>query len=201
MSATLITPEHDHVADASTAELVRAARANDAHAWNTLVARYSPVINRVVAGFRLPEAEAADVVQATWLCAIEKLESLREPQSFGGWLKTIARRECLHTYHRMGRETPFEPNVLDVAAECPGPECVVIASETHRAVASAVSQLPDRGRRLITMLHHSPELGYRGIAQTLAMPVGSIGPTRQRALHWLRDQLTSAGFGEAVTSW
>ena len=56
MSATLIPPEHDHIADASTAELVRAARANDAHAWNTLVARYSPVINRVVAAFRLGAA-------------------------------------------------------------------------------------------------------------------------------------------------
>jgi DNA-directed RNA polymerase specialized sigma24 family protein len=51
----------------------------------------------------------------TWLRAFERLESVRNPDRLGGWLATIANRECLALLRKSRWETPDET----VAGECP----------------------------------------------------------------------------------
>ena len=46
--------------------------------------------------------------------------------------------------------------------------------------------LPDRHRRLMLLLAAEPDLEYRRIGAALDMPVGSIGPIRQRCMDRLR---------------
>lgn len=195
MSTTLTAPQRRHYATATITELIDAGRAHESQAWEELVTRYSPAIHHVVTGFRFPEADTADVIQTTWLCAIENLDGLRDPRCFGGWLKTIARNECLHAYHRMRRETFLEPTATCPIIEYIAPESIFIAMETRRAVSDAVRRLPDKARQLITALYSDNAIAYRELGQAIAIPIGSIGPTRQRALRSLHQQLTSAGFG------
>lgn len=96
----------------------------------------------------------------------------------------------------MRREIPCESATFDVPTDCPGPDSVVLMEETREAVASAVGRLPERRRRLIEMAYHDTAADYRSLAHSMEMPIGSVGPTRQRALRWLRTQLTDAGFGD-----
>ena len=57
----------------------------------------------------------------------------------------------------------------------------------HRArLRAAVHGLPDRHRRLMATLLASPTPSYADVAVALDMPVGSIGPTRRRAIELLR---------------
>ena len=44
---------------------------------------------------RLGDADAADVVQTTWLLLVEQLDRIRNPEGVGAWLATTARRVCL----------------------------------------------------------------------------------------------------------
>ena len=88
------------------AELVRGAARGDAQGWQEIVARYRGMVREVAPSYRLCEADAADVVQNTWLRAIERIDDLREPDRFGGWLATTARRECLAVLRRTSREVP-----------------------------------------------------------------------------------------------
>jgi DNA-directed RNA polymerase specialized sigma24 family protein len=74
------------------------------------------------------------------------------------------------------------------------PELVAIARERRAAVRGAVQRLPGRQRHLLTSLLASPSPTYERVAVALAMPMGSIGPTRDRALARLRvdPELASA---------
>jgi DNA-directed RNA polymerase specialized sigma24 family protein len=52
---------------------------------------------------------------------------------------------------------------------------------------AAFSRLGDRCQQLLRLLMSEPTPGYDEVAAALDLPVGSIGPTRARCLHHLRE--------------
>jgi RNA polymerase sigma factor (sigma-70 family) len=188
------SPTTTPVRDLSTEELVRAVRDHDALAWGELVARYQSMVHCVVRPYRLPDADRADTVQNTWMRALERIDTLRDPERLGGWLSAIAQRESLATLRRSGREVPVAVEAMELPAREPGPEPVLLARETRRAVACAVAALPPQRRAFVHALFYQPEPCYSEISRLLVMPTGSIGPTRQRVLSTLRSRLTERGF-------
>jgi RNA polymerase sigma factor (sigma-70 family) len=180
----------------STSDLVDAARRREPDAWDELLARYGGLVRRVVATYRLQQADAADAVQNTWLRALERLDSLRDPERLGGWLATTADRECLALLRRAHREVPDErADGNERPAVIPGPEAQVVGEEARRAVGAAVAGLSGRRQALVEALFFQPELAYVEVSQVVGIPVGSIGPTRGRVLRNLRCTLEQAGFG------
>jgi RNA polymerase sigma factor (sigma-70 family) len=177
----------------TTAELVRRACERRPGAWSELVSRYEGLVRAVVASYRLQEADFADAVQNTWLRALERLGTVRDAESLGGWLTTVARRECLALLARSRRETPGEVADDRAALEDAGPEAVVLAEEARRAVARAVTELPGKRRELLQVLFSTAEPNYAEVSRLVGLPIGSIGPTRQRALRSLRGGLARAG--------
>ena len=53
--------------------------------------------------------------------------------------------------------------------------------------------LAGRPRTLITALYFEPCESYMDVARRAGMPIGSIGPTRLRALRLLRHSLSDLG--------
>ena len=184
------------VADLSTADLVRAARAHDHGAWEELVGRYGGMVRGVASSYRLAESDVADVAQNTWLRAFERLDTLREPDRVGGWLATIARRECLAILRRSIREVTDGLLDDDVRSTAPGPEATVLAIEARGIVRRAVAELPVRRRALIGTLFGEAEVRYADVSRVLDIPPGSIGPTRGRVLRMLRQALEQDGLTE-----
>lgn len=182
----------------STTEVVAAALDHDPAARAELVARYGGLVRSVVASFRLCDADAADAAQNTWLRTLARLDSVRDAERLGGWLATVARRECLALLRRNRREVPSELVGTDLVTHDPGPEAVVLDAETRRAVAAAVAELADRRRRLVHALFDGQERSYAEVAQMTGMPMGGIGPTRWRVLQSLRASLEHRGFGADV---
>jgi RNA polymerase sigma factor (sigma-70 family) len=177
----------------STAQLVRDACDGRPEAWRELASRYEGLVRAVVGSYRLQEADFADAVQNTWLRALERLHSVRNPDSLGGWLTTVARRECLALLARSRREAPTGVADDQLVVEDPGPEALVLAEEARRAVAHAVTELPVKPRELVNALFSTPEPNYAEVSRQMGLPIGSIGPTRQRALRTLRCGLARAG--------
>ncbi|WP_432477217.1 RNA polymerase sigma factor [Nocardioides sp. GXQ0305] len=170
--------------------LVAAAAAGEAAAWHELVARYTALVLSVVRRHRLRDDDAEDVVQTVWLRLVEHLDELREPAALPGWIGTTARNECLRVIRArrvVPSADPFEHPAAagaDVGEETF--DATLLDAERHEALLSAMAELPDRQRALLALLIEDPPVPYEEVSARLGIPVGSIGPTRARALARLR---------------
>lgn len=174
---------------AAVGELVRRAHHGDTEAWSALVRQHTPLLWSITRSFRLSSADADDVVQTTWLRLTENLERVTDPEHVGAWLGTTARRECIRVTAQRRRTVPIGDDtfVLDLESPQDGPLMQLLAEDDVQAVRVALAQLPPRWRCLMELLMLDPPASYRQISQALPIPVGSIGPTRQRCLDRLRS--------------
>jgi RNA polymerase sigma factor (sigma-70 family) len=178
--------------DVDASDLVARVRAGDERAWVTLTDRYTNLLWSVARAMRLDRADAADVVQTTWLRLIERLDSLREPEHLGSWLATTARRECLATLRRTARvRTGLADDWADQPDTGDALDAALLREERDVELWQAFGRLNGRCQALLRVLMADPPISYAEASQALALPVGSIGPTRQRCLNALRQNLAA----------
>jgi RNA polymerase sigma factor (sigma-70 family) len=173
------------------ADAVRRHRAGDPGALTDLYRHAAPVLLRVARGYRLPADVAEDVVQAAMESALSHLPDLRDPGCGLGWLMIITRREALRACREQQRCRPLEDGD-DLPGEAgDDPEEIALDRMAHEVLLRALARLPERQRRLLCALFLEPPRDYTTIAASLAIPVGSIGPTRRRGLAKVRGLLTA----------
>lgn len=180
---------------AIVARLVEEAANGDQRAWDGLVDRFSSTVWAVARGHRLNSADAGDVFQTTWLRLLEHLHRIEHPERVGAWLATTARRESLRLIRMAGRQvvTGEDFEVLPDPTTSRSPDANLVAAERKEIMQQLLAQLPERSRRLLHMLSADSPPSYREISSELSMPIGSIGPTRARALEQLHRLAGSSG--------
>jgi RNA polymerase sigma factor (sigma-70 family) len=171
----------------AVAEVTRSAALGDERAWEHLVARFEPMLRSVLRAYRLNRHDTDDVLQTTWLRAFRHVSRLDDPGALGAWLAVTARREALRLLQRDVRERLVDGPAMLEAPDWTTGETLVIEHERRRAVRASVRRLRGRQRLLLRLLLERPGLTYEEISMVLGMPVGSIGPTRDRAFTRLRD--------------
>lgn len=177
-----------------TAKMVLRAGEGDQGAWQQLVERFSGLVWAIARTYRLSTSDAADVSQTVWLRLVEHLGRLRDPATVAGWLATTTRHECIRTLRRSGREVLGDDSRWEQAASTePEPESVVLRAESRMLLRQALDRLSHRCQLLLRALAMVPTPHYAEISAALTMPVGSIGPTRQRCLAHLRRELRTGG--------
>jgi RNA polymerase sigma factor (sigma-70 family) len=169
-------------------QLLTKAREGDQDAWNELVDRMSPMVWSIARGFRLDHAAATDVAQTVWLKLIENLDRIEDPERLPGWMATTCRREALRVANQNKRTIPsdFEFDLPDLTYSV---ESAVVEEADSAAVRSAFDTLDADDQLLLRLVILEPSLSYQEISQITGRPVGSLGPTRARALTRLRRAL------------
>lgn len=168
------------------AHLVRAAAGGDQAAWNALVDRFSGLLWATARAHRLSPTDSAEVAQTTWLKLVEHLDRIRDPERLGGWLATTARRESLRLIHHGSREFASD-DVADLDTRTDPPVgAAILSAERDDALWKAFAALGERCQSLLRLLIADPSPSYEEVSAALEMPVGAIGPTRQRCLERLR---------------
>jgi DNA-directed RNA polymerase specialized sigma24 family protein len=159
--------------EVSNETLVARARDGDQDAWDELVGRFMPVLMAVALRLGLSRADAADAVQM-------------------GWLVTTCRRESFTVLRLRNRCLPADLSDVDLqpVTEQPpvDPADAALARCEQGAVRDAVGRLPARHQAVLLALFTSPAADrgdYAMLAADLGIPIGSIGPTRSRALRRL----------------
>lgn len=172
-------------------ELVRRIRAEDSSAWRELVDLYEPLLRRLTRQYRLSGQDADDAVQFTWLRCLEHIGQLAHDDRIGAWLATICRRECLRLATRGRREVPLGEQavtrLIDSGHEDGDPGVEMARRDEHARLSRAITALPERQRSVLLELVRREGQSYLDLSQRLGLPVGSIGPTWQRALARLRQ--------------
>lgn len=177
-----------HLTD-GVAEQLTAALAGDRQQWQRLVERYTPMLQTVVARYRLGD-EADDVVQATFLAMVEHAGRIRDPQALPKWLIMTARNEALRLLRRRARLVmPATDGWADRAIDDePGPADRVVRLETYATLRDLLAELPVKQQALLGLLAQSDRPDYRRVGEVMGMPISSIGPTRRRGLDRLRRE-------------
>ncbi|SMD17114.1 RNA polymerase sigma factor [Lentzea albidocapillata] len=180
------------------AALVSAAAEGDQSAWNEIVDRYTPLVVSVIYKHRLRPSDAADVNQTLWLRLVEQIGRLREPEALPGWIMTTTRNECLRVLRVQQRTHLYDPlsesDALEAEQADADVEADLLAVERRQALRDGFAELTDQCKRLLQKLMTDPPPSYQVVSEELAMPVGSIGPTRIRCLEKLRKTPAISAF-------
>jgi len=158
-------------------DLVVRLRSGDVDAFDRIVTDWSPSMLRVARGFVSSLATAEDVVQETWLAVIRGLDRFEERSSLRTWTFRIL---CNRARTRGARDARVIPeSSLDVADRPtvdpgrfrgaddrwpghwteagaprrwePSPEDASIATEIRARLGTALADLPERQRLVVTL--------------------------------------------------
>ena len=91
-----------------TAELVARARRGDPGAFDLLVRRHLRAAFAVALAVLGRPADAEDVAQDGFVAALERLDELREPSRFSGWLIQIVRHRALNALAKRKLREPTD---------------------------------------------------------------------------------------------
>ncbi|HZS13748.1 MAG TPA: sigma-70 family RNA polymerase sigma factor [Candidatus Dormibacteraeota bacterium] len=177
--------------------LLDQARHGDSGAFTALVERYQDELYTMALRLLGTPADAADVVQETFLRAYMNLPRLRHA-SVRAWLFRVAVNASRDVQRRAVRRPADsleqdDGKVLELPSQEMGPEAAAEAKERAEAIRAAVMQLP-LDYRVAVVLRDVNDLSYEEIAEALRVPLGTVKSRLSRA----RLQLADALRGSAV---
>jgi DNA-directed RNA polymerase specialized sigma24 family protein len=186
-------PAHDGREPAlyeKVADAIRRHRAGDCDALTGLFRLVWPWLQSVARGYGLSPHSAEDVAQATLLALVRHVHTIRTPEAALAWLAVTARREALAVI-RADRSIELVADLHAEEAGQPGPETVALEKLRRDLVWRHVAVLPARGQMIMHEIAQAGRPDYAVLSDRTGMPVGSIGPTRQRSLARVRRSLES----------
>lgn len=164
---------------ADDGRLVRAARAGERSAFAALYDRYARVVHGVLLA-RVSRDDVDDLVQDVFLTAWRRLNDLRDPAAFGGWLTMIARNRATDFHRR-------SPELVELPEQLPAREAVSTEAEAHAAL-DAIRSLPDAYRETL-MLRLVEGLSGPEISERTGLTPASVRVNLHRGMKLLREKL------------
>jgi len=166
-------------------ELVERAQRGDHDAFAVLAGAF---VARLDAAARLILRDhdlARDAVQEGFIRAWRSLPSLRDPDRFEAWLRSLVARSCLDILRRRSRraiEVELGPT------DGPSLDDVSAATADRDLLDMVLRRLPPEGRAVVVLRYYF-DLEVPEIAASLAIPVGTVKATVHRSMALMRTVL------------
>ena len=175
-----VTPETQTVAD-----LVRAAQAGDRDAFGQLFERYRPGIVALAMRRVRNADEAEELAQDVFIQAMQKIEQLRVPEAFGGWLRRIVHRMAINRMTRTRKAVPWDPETLEATCLAEGtPDQDAQDREQAAAVRESIDRLGEMDQETLKAFYLRGQ-SLIEMSVEFDAPVGTI----KRRLHVARKRL------------
>jgi RNA polymerase sigma-70 factor (ECF subfamily) len=183
--ATMQAAEEEAQGWYEVAALVRDAQAGDRDAFGRLAERFEPTV-RAIALRRLGNmGEAMELTQEVFLHVLRRLDQLREPERFAGWLRQVAVRMAINHASRRPAAFSLEAAALDGASEIDDePIDALIARERAQRLWEALGRLKALDRETLVGFYIR-DLSLIEMAEELDVPLGTV----KRRLHTARKRL------------
>ncbi len=164
------------------------AQSGNRDAFGQLVIQFESSVFAVVYRRLRNSAEAAEVTQEVFLRAFRKLDQLREPERFVGWLKRIAVRLSINRAVRRPPEIACAPESFSFYSDdSASPFEPVFAKERATELRKGLSQLRRMDRETLVAFYFEGQ-SLKEMSDRFASPVGTI----KRRLHTARVRLKDA---------
>lgn len=185
---------------ADEVSLLAACRNGDTGAFEQLVLRYQRGLYNVALRISGNEADAAEILQETFLAAWRKIKEFRGEARLSTWLTSIAVNQA-RTRWQQNRQKRSREESLDEDAEARQVAPLQIASEQPsalellersalRALLERCIRALDQGFREVLVLRDMREMPYDEVGQVLGLREGTVKSRLYRAREAVRDCVT-----------
>jgi RNA polymerase sigma-70 factor (ECF subfamily) len=187
--------------EVTDAAVVAQVLAGDRDAFRVLVERHSRSIFRVVYRMTGNQQDTEELVQETFLRAYKSLQRFELRANFSTWLYRIAVNRTLdfltarktqmqmqNTYQIAENPEDGEHRQIQIPADGPGPDRLLLSAEMKRKIAGAMGLLTPAERIAFTMRHMEGK-SIEEISQTLHLKTSAAKNSVFRAVQKLRQQL------------
>jgi RNA polymerase sigma-70 factor, ECF subfamily len=169
----------------TVARLVTAAQVGDHQAQSALYERYHG--SAVALAYRKLGNwdEAEELVQDVFMHAFDRIEQLRVPEAFGGWLRQIVRRMAINQLTRRRNVVALESEILDAVHASSGTALDnLLGHEQNEQVRHGLDKLGEIDRQTLEAFYISGH-SLIEMAEQFDAPIGTI----KRRLHVARKRL------------
>ena len=184
----------------TSSSLIERVKADDAEAWDRLVALYAPLLYHWCRRWKLQEEDLADVFQEVFKTLVVHISAFRRERqndTFRGWLWTITRNKVLDHFRKPSHEAGGGSEGGTLLSQMPAPEA---AGESDPEEEAAMRGLFLRGLDLIRNEFEDRTWkafwrtavdgrAPREVAGELSMTSGAVRVAKSRVLHRLREEL------------
>ena len=187
--------------EVTDAAVVAQVLAGDRDAFRVLVERHSRSIFRVIYRMTGNQQDTEELVQETFLRAYKSLERFELRANFSTWLYRIAVNRTLDflsarktqmqtkdTYQIVDNPEADDNRQIQLPAQGPGPDRLVLSAEMKSKIAGALGLLTPAERVAFTMRHMEGR-SIEEISQTLNLKASAAKNSVFRAVQKLRQQL------------
>ena len=181
--------------------LLALATSGNRAATDELLRDIRPLVERQLLRYPVSDQDREDLLQATLMQVVRRLESFRGDASFSTWLFRVTANEALMLMRsqrrlkarvRSGVEDDELARIAErQPAEADDAETRIGKLERDRVVAEAIDALPSDYRDVVTA-HYMRELGLHEIARSLQVTESAVRSRLHRARARLRDALQPA---------
>jgi RNA polymerase sigma-70 factor, ECF subfamily len=167
------------------ADLVVLAQDGDRDAFGRLVEQFQPTVYAIAVRRLGNASEAMELTQEVFLHVLRRIQQLREPERFAGWLRQIAVRMAINQATRRVAPSAVENSVLEGACEGTGqPIDELISRERAERLWAAMGRLRTMDRETL-IAFYVRGLSLVEIAEESLTPLGTV----KRRLHTARKRL------------
>ncbi|HEX5471309.1 MAG TPA: sigma-70 family RNA polymerase sigma factor [Lacipirellulaceae bacterium] len=191
MTTALCELEDETTLEGASAEptslelLVEAAQDGDRDAFGELATRFEPMVYAIALRRLGNYSEAQELCQEVLVKAMQKIEQLKVPAAFAGWLRSITVRMAINRQVRRAPMIATEPQALDASCvELHTPLDAVLANERQVQVRGGLARLGDLDRHTLEAFYVRGE-SLSEMSESFAAPIGTI----KRRLHVARKRL------------
>ena len=175
-------------------QLIERTLAGDESAFSTLVRKYQkPVhafVRRKVGDFHIAE----EITQDIFLRVYEKLQTLKNPNTFAGWLYVIAARQCFAWFEkkRISMESldAMPPEELEelTYGQYRAKQQEEFANEQQREVVEGLLQKLPEGERTVVTLHYLDSMTCEDVGKFLGVSPNTVKSRLHRARKRLKKE-------------
>lgn len=169
-------------------------------AWQSAALKHMDALYGFAMILTHSKTESEDLVQETYMNAMQHFERLRPDSNLKAWLFTILRNAWLKKL-RHGRSSPsfvhFDENDVNHQPVVKNdPQSVFFRIWERDEVRSALKKLP-RHFAEIVVLRELEEFSYKELAKMLDCPVGTVMSRLARARARFKQELSAQGVASA----
>ena len=168
------------------AVLVHRCQADDAAAFDEIVALYKDGIYNYVWRMISNREDAEDLTQEVFVRAFGAIKKFRRESNLRTWLYRIATNLCVDKYRRAGLEKQYfvplerrqtdedgDPVAFDLPDTTNDPQRVFEQTELQAEIQKALVRLPEKLRSAL-LLFDLEGMSYDEIAEAVGCPVGTV---------------------------